>query len=301
VVVRSLDEGFEQFLDRLTPRDEDVTAAEGLREEIKECLEARFGLYAFFRGGSSLSDTGVRGYSSVDYFASMDEHRMTGEALSFLDRVREVLVERFPRAKVVARPPGVLISGDGEGRPPLKVIPARLVGQTEAGHHIYEIVDGAGGWMYSSPDAHSDYIASTDYMLEGKLKSLIRLLKAWKYVRDVPISSFYLELRCAAYASAEKMIVYSVDLQHLLEQLWEDQLADIQDPREISGSIPGRMARTDRRKVISSLRTALYHISRAQETAAQGDLEEAFRYWNRVFNGHFSPAEHEALLPGGGR
>ncbi len=293
MAVRSLDEGFEQFLARLTLRDEDLAVVEELHEEVKECLNARFGLYAFFRGGSSLSRTGVRGFSSVDYFASMDEEHVSGSALQFLDQVEGALAERFPNARVVARAPGILIYDSRSERNPLNVIPARLVGQTEAGHRIYKVVDGAGGWMASSPDAHNAYIASIDDMLEGKLRSLIRLLKAWKYFRDVPISSFYLELRCAAYASGEKMIVYSVDLQHVLEQMWDDQLADIRDPRGISEAIPGRMARSDKKKVTSRLRTALYHISRAQETAAQGDLDETFRYWNRVFNGHFALDEED--------
>jgi len=33
----------------------------------------------------------------------------------------------------------------------------------------------------------------------GKAKRLARLIKAWKYFCDIPISSFYLEMRCASY------------------------------------------------------------------------------------------------------
>ena len=45
----------------------------------------------------------------------------------------------------------------------------------------------------ASPDAHNAYVASIDTKFGGKVKPLIRFIKAWKYFRDVPISSFYLE------------------------------------------------------------------------------------------------------------
>jgi hypothetical protein len=42
-----------------------------------------------------------------------------------------------------------------------------------------------------------------------------------------------------------------------------------------------------KKTAVSRLRTALYHVGRAQEAAEGGNVEEAFVYWNRVFNGHF--------------
>ena len=143
--------------------------------------------------------------------------------------------------------------------------------------------------MTSSPDAHGTYIEAADYDLDGKLRPLIRFLKAWKYFRQVPVSSFYLELQCAAYAAGEKMLVYTVDLRNVLEVLWKDQFADVRDPKGVSGHVPARLTYAGRKVAISKLRTALYHTNRAQESAAAGKVEESFTYWNRVFNGHFPP------------
>ena len=64
--------------------------------------------------------------------------------------------------------------------------------------------------MKSSPKAHTDYVKQEDERLKGKLKPLIRLLKAWKFYNNVPIRSFYLELRAAKYAESEKSIVYDI-------------------------------------------------------------------------------------------
>src|SRR5258706_12085129 len=98
--------------------------------------------------------------------------------------------------------------------------------------------DWSGGYMKASPDAHKAYIAHVDEKLGGKVKPLIRFLKAWKCYREVPIMSFYLELRVAKYAAGEKTIIYEYDVRNVLKQLWDLQLASIQDPMGISGYIP---------------------------------------------------------------
>ena len=101
----------------------------------------------------------------------------------------------------------------------------------------------------------------------------------------------YVELRCTEYAWGEKTIVYSFDLYSLLKSLWEHQLADVHDPQGLLGRVPAWPAGADKETALSRLRSALYHAERAQETAARGETEEAFRYWNGVFNGHFPAYE----------
>lgn len=290
-VVRTLDAGFQLLLEMLVPDERDTDALRRHRERVKECLEHDLGLYAFFPGGSFHNGTSVRGYSHRDYFASVDHDRIPDDSTAFLARVRDVLHERFPGTALAARAPAIAVPCAADSAATIHVIPAKLVGQTGDGHRIYEIADGAGGWMKASPDAQSAYIAAVHSRLDGKLKPLIRFLKAWKYFNGVDVSPFYLELRCTEYAWGEKMIVYSFDLYSLLKSLWEHQLADVHDPQGILGRVPAWPAGADKETALSKLRSALYHAERAQETAARGETEEAFRYWNGVFNGHFPAYE----------
>jgi hypothetical protein len=282
-----LGDGFRLFLDSLAPDRGMPDVPEDCRERIMDCLEDNFGLYAFFLGGSRLSDTHIRGYGGVDYFASIGSDRLPADSDSFLIGVGRALDECFPDRGVVVKAPAIVVPTDPDGGGTVRVIPARLAGRIPAGYRVYTVADGFGGWMTSSPDAHNAYIEAVDADLEGRLRPLIRLLKAWKQFRDVPVSSFYLELRCAAYAADEKMIVYTVDLRNVLELLWEDQFADVRDPKGVSGYVPARLTYAGKKTAVSRLRTALYHVSRAQEAAEEGNVEEAFVYWNRAFNGHF--------------
>jgi hypothetical protein len=101
-----------------------------------------------------------------------------------------------------------------------EIIPADYM-RDSYGYKVYDIADGAGEWMKTSPDAHNAYVQAVDDKFNGKVKPLIRFLKAWKYFRDVPVSSFYLELRVAKYAVGESAIVYDIDVQRILKMLWD--------------------------------------------------------------------------------
>ena len=65
--------------------------------------------------------------------------------------------------------------------------------------------------------------ARIDRQHKGKVKPLIRFIKAWKYYRDVPISSFYLEMRVAKYAEEEETIVYDIDIKRVLVLLRDNK------------------------------------------------------------------------------
>ena len=69
------------------------------------------------------------------------------------------------------------------------------------------------------------------------LKHLIQLVKAWKYYQDVPLLSFYLELRVTKYAEVKTSIVYDIDLARILKYLLDVQLARMRDPMGVSGLI----------------------------------------------------------------
>ena len=223
----------------------------------------------------------------MDYFASVDGDRLPPDSDSFLAEIGRALHECFPDRRLIVKAPAIIVPIDPNGGRVVRIVPAKLAGRTLAGYRIYAVADGLGGWMTSSPDAHSTYIEAADFDLDGKLRPLIRFLKAWKHFRDVPVSSFYLELQCAAYAADENMIVYTVDLRNVLELLWKDQFSDVQDPKGVSGYVPARLTYAGKKVAISRLRTALYHTGRAQDAAAEGRVEESFLYWNRTFNGHF--------------
>ena len=141
--------------------------------------------------------------------------------------------------------------------------------------------------MKSSPDAHNAYVTSVNQNLNGKVKPLIRFIKAWKYYQNVPLSSFYLELRVAKYAEEQSVIVYNLDVQWILARLQADGLAKMRDPMGISGYINPCSTSNNLEDAKLKLSTAITRAEKAAAAKHEGDIREAFYWWDRLYNGNF--------------
>ena len=141
--------------------------------------------------------------------------------------------------------------------------------------------------MQASPDAHNAYVHCIDTKLSNKVKQLVRLIKAWKYFQNVPISSFYLELRVAKYASSESSIVYPIDVKKIFALLKEIELAKIRDPMGVSGLISPCKSESDLEASKSRVSTALSRATKACKAEEDSKTKTAFYWWDLLFGGSF--------------
>jgi hypothetical protein len=98
-----------------------------------------------------------------------------------------------------------------------EVVPVDYL-REEVGENLYHMPDSNGGWKYSSPELHKYYVDHYNDQLSSKLKPLIRYMKAWKFYQSVPVSSFYLEMFTARYASGEKSIIFDIDIKNIFSK-----------------------------------------------------------------------------------
>lgn len=286
-MVKSVDQGFREFHSRLTPTGTESEAAKRHRASIKSCLEGNFGITNFFRTGSFGNGTSIRGYSDVDYFAVIPNENLTNNSGTTLRKVRTALDLRFPNTGVMVRTPAVVVPFGTDASETTEIVPAEDMGIGTTGYKIYDIPDFNEEWMKSSPTAHNRWITSVHQELGNKVKPLVRFLKAWKYFRNVPISSFYLELRVTKFASGESHIIYSYDVRSILKLLWDNQLAAIQDPMKVSGNVYPCLTDTKKRDALSKLWAALTRANKAREAETEEKIQDAFYWWNLLYEGHF--------------
>jgi len=288
-MAKTVSEGFREFHSRLTPTGTESEAASRHRASIKACLESNFGMTRFFRTGSFGNGTSIRGYSDVDYFAVIPRENLNDNSSTTLRRVRNALDAKFPYTGVTVRTPAVLVPFGTDASESTEVVPADFIEKSSKGYNIYDIPNAEEGWVRSSPSTHNTWITDINHKkaLMHKVKPLIRFLKAWKYFQNVPISSFHLELRVTKYASGEEYIVYSIDVRNVLGQLWDKQLAALQDPMEISGYIQPCSTEAKKRDALSKLQTALSRAKKAREAEKAEKIADAFYWWNLLFDGYF--------------
>lgn len=283
---RTIDEGFRDFLVKLTPSATESQSAKTHRASIEACLTNNFGLKRFVRIGSFGNGTSISGYSDVDYLACLPTDQLTQVSTSSLTKVRNALDVRFPHTGVTVSCPAVVVPFGTTKSETTEIVPADFI-QEKNGSKIYEIADCAGGWMKASPDAHNAYVRWADDKHGGKVKRLIRFVKAWKCYRAVPISSFYLELRVAKFAAGENVIIYEHDVRNVLKFLLDNDLSNMQDPMGVSGYISACRSDAAYDDALSKLQTAYSRAENALEESRKGNIYGAFDWWRLLYSDQF--------------
>lgn len=285
-MTRTMAQGFSDFIDKLIPTESQRAKATSHRASIEEKLDSEFGIFRMCESGSFRHGTGVRYRSDVDFFVSL-KSKQPALSSSILSSVRTVLKERFPLTEIhVSRPAVVLEFGSGYER--VEIIPAYYQTTTN-GSAKFEIPAASGDdWLESTPEAHTNYVDDCNKTpTKGAAKSLARMLKAWKYYRDVPVSSFYLEMRAAKYMAGEKYVDYAEDVYRILNQLNNAGLAAMQDPTGNTGYIYACSSDATATTARSRLATATSRALKARDAYKAGNIKEAFEWWDLVFNGRF--------------
>jgi len=284
---RSIDEGFKDFLNKLTPLRSESLPLVGHRLSIKQCLESNYNLKYFFKTGSIGHGTNVSGHSDTDYFAVIPADKLKNDSSITMRLIKDKLIARFPSTKNIhVDSPAIVVPFGTYASEITEVIPADHV-KTEAGYNVYEIPDGNGGWIKTSPHKHNEYVAAIDKKHGGKVKSLIRFIKAWKYFRNVPISSFYLEMQIARYAHAEDSIVYSIDVKNIFKQLNDAGLSAMIDPTGVSGYIHSCSSDVKKTDALSKIATAAVRAENARTCEVAGKIDDAFDWWRLLYGDKF--------------
>ncbi len=284
-MAKSVDEAFTILAGWLVATTTETERAASHRRSIQGRLTTDFDLKNMFRSGSFGHDTGVSGYSDIDYFAVMPTAKLKKNSGTSLREVKESLQGRFPYTAISVRSPAVIIPFGNSPSEKHEIVPADYI-EIKDGHRVYEIPDRYDGWMRSSPAAHNKWVTDEHQRLNNKLKPLIRMIKAWNYYRSAGIRSFYLELRTTEYAKGESSIIFKWDVLRTLRHLDAKGLAAMQDPKGISGYIyPCTTA--VKQDALSKVRTALTRAEKAVDAEKKGNIQEAFYWWNLLFDGNF--------------
>ncbi len=288
---RTVNDAFSVFLSRLVPTDAQRAAGAKHRATVKSALEKSLDVSTFYETGSFSHGTGVRGYSDIDALVSLRGGR-PGSSYTALSWVKSALEARFPLTIVRISRPAVVVEFGG-GYETWEIIPGFMTSRGGQGQFVYDVPGAAtGSWMDSAPKEHLAYVNSCNKKpTKGNAKSLTRLIKAWKYYCNVPISSFYLEMRCAQYVKGLDTYVHVWDVCLVLEKLNRLQLAAMNDPSGATGRIYACSSDSTAQVALSKLNTAATRARKALDAYQDDKFDDAFYYLDLLFNGRF-PAQY---------
>lgn len=276
---------FTDLLSKLTPSTAESASYASHRSSIESKLKSSFDVSYTLETGSFRSGTGVRYLTDLDILASIPIAYQRDNSYNMLLAIKSELQDRFGSSSISISTPSVVCKFDG-GRV-VEVTPGYYQRQTADEYNVYKIPDYNGGWQIAAPSAHIHYVNDINNRLNKKVKHVIRLMKAIKYAQNIPISSFYLEMRTAKYCSGESAIVYEYDVYRALNSLVNDGLAMMQDPVGIAGYIEPCSTDAIRRDALSRLTTARDRAAKAIEAEKAGKHSDSVYWWSLVFGREF--------------
>jgi len=287
-MVSTVRDGFEEYLGRLAPLGSEMKAAQAHYKSVESSLRTDLPGAKLIPTGSFGNGTALKRYSDADYFVIIPRGLVGTDSADVLRRVRAALRGTFPRTGVAVRTPAIIVPFGAGGSESIDVVPALFATKTSQGHAIYDIPDREGRWMRSSPVAHKAYVTALDNARRRRVKPLVMLVKAWKAYWDVPMLSFYLEMRVARYAETVKTIDYGRGIEMVLgSMIGPGGLAALRDPMEIAGYIRPCATAAQEKQALTKVRRGLTRVREARRQEVSGNVEKAVERWNLFFKGSF--------------
>jgi hypothetical protein len=230
-----------------------------------------------FEIGSLRHGTGVWQHSDADYLVSLKGIRPESP-WTMLNKVKESLQERFPNTPVhIRRPAVVCYFSDGI----VEVIPSYVFDADIKGYWVASPIEG---WMKTYPEKHNEYVNGINKKFDGGAKQLARLMKVWKYRRNVPISSCFLEMRAAHHLSGENAYIPVWDIYLLLNKLSNNSLAAMNDPSGLGTRFTPCSSEANKVDAISKVSTALVRAERAKNYCKDNDHANAIAQLKLLFD-----------------
>jgi len=258
-----------------TPTATEFVAARGHRSSIEARLDTHLGVHEMFEIGSLKHGTGVWQYSDADFLVSLKGSRPESP-WTMLNKVKDALQERFPSTTIVTRRPAVACKfSDGT----VEVVPGYP--GTDSG---YWIGNPADGWMKTHPKDHNQYVNDVNNKHSGAVKKLARQVKVWKYRRNVPVSSCYLEMRTAKHMDGESGYSPLWDLYLTLKKMRDADLASMNDPTGLSSRFGACSSETNRIDAMSKLERAVTRARKAKDFDEADDQPNAIEQLKLLFN-----------------
>lgn len=285
-MARTVDEGFATFLERLTPTAAQRAAAAKHRSSVEGSIEQSLTVKRYREIGSFGHGTGVRGHTDVDLLVSLHNKPLSSDTA--LTWIKNALSATFPYTAVSVRRPAVVVDFAG-GDERWEIVPAFLRSRSDGDPYVYDIPGAATGWMLSAPAEHIEWVNEINRQsgISGGAKKLARLLKAWKYYNNVPVSSFYLEMRAAQYMATQTSFVAIWDICGVLEHLHSIGLAAMNDPREAAGRFDACSSEAKKADALSKLSTGATRARKALDAHRDSKTDLAFSCLDLLFGGNF--------------
>jgi len=276
--------GFNELIDRLALTEEQRSTASTRVASIRDIFDGRFTMAErVFTIGSYARGTLVRWERDVDLLASVSAEeyweRYRYNSRDFLYWVRDTLNDYYATTDVSSRQIAVVLD--------FSVIRCEVVPAFNRLGGGYLIPDGSGGWQATNPPHHRTLMREADERHGGKLKPLVKLMKAWKMANELSVSSLHIELLTEQLWRNGTLGDRPSAVSSTLAQLPTWLQFSLADPWPSGSAIDTQLRQADRQASIKTAQSDAASASTSEVARTDGRTKDAFAEWNTVYRGKF--------------
>ena len=287
----TVNQTFFEFLKKCEPRpisDNDVASK---HLYLRQTLSNKINLIDDYLIGSYVKNTQIKPRSDIDIFVVLDRSYWIDQGLDTPRKVFRLLLRNlrktYPASKI--RSVGQAITIQQSSGFKIDVIPAYAKDSS-----TYIIPNQHGQtWISCNPKIHIKYLTDWNQTLDGKLKPLIKMVKCWSKLHEVPFKSFHIELLVVeAFRSLTPEAIkdvcssYPRAITHIFQQgciLIDDPFYDEMNERVDVYLDRGSL----RTKIWRKLQIAAEYSTRAWHFQELGRELAANRAWRKLFKYYF--------------
>jgi Second Messenger Oligonucleotide or Dinucleotide Synthetase domain len=276
--------GFGELLERLTITDDQRSTASSRVSGIRDFFSDTFVIAEkALTIGSYERGTLVRWERDIDLLAPLSVAESWApykdNSRDFLYMVRGKLNDEYATTRVSSRKVAAVLD--------FTVIRCEVVPAFRRQGGGYLIPDGSGGWQATNPPYHQQLMKAADDTHEGKLKPLVKLMKAWKIANALSLSSLHVELLTEQLWRNSTIGDHPSSVASTLAHLPSRLQSSYTDPWASGAYIDAQLSADNREAAVKTAQADASTSASAESARKKGETSNAFKHWDTVYRQKF--------------
>ena len=299
VVAKTIVQGFQELRSRLEITDLQSSAVSQRHQNIREILKQELPVLedgGDFLTGSYVRKTMIAPLKEADidiFFVLNRSYYYDNNQASLLDKVKSTLKKAYPNTADISRDGQAITISFHDFK--VDVVPAfhRMLSFFVPGYLIANTITKT--WVITNPKKHIEIWSKANQEHNGDLIPLIKMMKAWNKTNGALLTSFHLECLLLSIWNGQSITDFPSAVLYAFGRARRffryPLLFTVHDPAVSDSNVGAYLnTRKKREAVLSRLEMAYTRAKKAQETASQGNIQEAFTNWQYIFGDYYFPA-----------
>jgi len=283
-VPKTISAGFTTLKNNLEITGLQRTTASARQNNVRNAVARGFDVLESFLAGSYARSTMISPLlkSDIDIFIVLDsKYYYDNTPSKLLDKLRTALIKTYPTTPKISRNGQAVTITFTDFK--VDVVPC--FNRKGGGYLIPDAISDK--WIETNPTIHHSHLTDANSWHDGNLIPLIKMIKGWNRCTNDSFNGFYLELLTKKILTSIIITDYSSGVRYFFDKGREFIQYTINDPANYGDQVNGLNKVRNVKDAIKKFETAYNRSLKAEEYAANGNIELAFKEWQKIFPEYF--------------